>query len=128
MDYDSEEVRALKLYLEHGMPTYKRRSIYSRIRSQRMREARAKGTHTAADWEKILSETGYLCVRCGCEPVGRPCKDHIIPIYMGGSDAVDNLQPLCRECNTAKGPDCTNWMKSGIAAADVQNEDVEDAE
>lgn len=49
------------------------------------------------------------CVQCGCYPEGRPCKDHILPIYLGGSDTATNLQPLCRQCNTAKGPDATNW-------------------
>jgi len=42
-------------------------------------------------------------------PVGRPCKDHIVPIYRGGSDGLENLQPLCRECNTQKGPEVFNW-------------------
>ena len=47
------------------------------------------------------------------EPLCRPCKqagrvtpateiDHIIPKARGGTDAPDNLQPICRDCHKAK--------------------------
>lgn len=72
-------------------------------RSRRLAEARRKGTHTQEEWEALLEICEYRCVRCGREEVG--CKDHIQPIYKGGSDAIDNIQPLCRRCNSQKGPE-----------------------
>lgn len=30
-------------------------------------------------------------------------KDHIIPKSRGGADTVENMQPMCEECNVAKG-------------------------
>ena len=86
-----------------------RKRIHKQIRNQRLKEARERGTHTVDEWAAIVAEFGSRCVVCGCEPVGGPCKDHILPIHMGGSDAADNLQPVCRECNTAKRADSTNW-------------------
>lgn len=109
-EWDSPEVVALKQKLCGGAwSPLERKRIHSRIRAQRLAEARARGTHTEDQWLAILDKYDYRCVRCGCRPIGRPCKDHITPIYQGGSDALENLQPLCRECNTAKGPDNFNW-------------------
>lgn len=83
--------------------------VQHQIRSQRLVEARARGTHTNDEWQVILERFAFRCVRCGCCPEPRPCKNHIVPISIGGSDAKENLQPLCRECNTSKGNDTFNW-------------------
>lgn len=71
-------------------------------RSQRLAAARAIATHTKAEWLALVDACGNACVRCGAAGV---VKDHIIPIYQGGSDGIDNLQPLCKSCNSSKGPE-----------------------
>lgn len=78
----------------------------SQIRAERMETARTKATHSAEEWRALLDASGRRCVKCGSE--GPIEKDHIIPIYQGGTDGIDNLQPLCRTCNAAKGPDSTD--------------------
>lgn len=73
-------------------------------RRQRLTAAREKGRHTADEWASLKAACGPICVRCGCHEEN-PVKDHIISIYMGGSDAIENIQPLCHHCNSQKGPE-----------------------
>lgn len=81
-----------------------------RIRKARLAAAREKGTHSAEQWVSLIAEFGGRCVMCGTAE-RKIVKDHITPIYQGGSDGVDNLQPLCIVCNSAKGPDSFNWAE-----------------
>ena len=85
-------------------------------RAERLAKARGKGTHTAIEWAALQEALDHKCVRCGipasnCEG-DRLCKDHVVPIYQGGSDGIDNLQPMCRNCNSAKGADATDLRKN----------------
>lgn len=89
----------------------------SRIRSIRLAAARAKATHSEGEWESLLQKLGHRCAMCGVYGTSvRLQKDHVVPIYQGGSDGIDNLQPLCQPCNTAKGPDTTNWAAYRLSA------------
>jgi HNH endonuclease len=51
--------------------------------------------------EHVFARDGYRCVRCGSS--GRLTLDHIYPWSLGGPDTEDNLQTLCRPCNSSKG-------------------------
>ena len=73
-------------------------------RSRRLMEARKKGTHTQEEWIQMLEYYGNSCVKCGSTG-SNIVKDHIIPIYQGGSDSILNIQPLCQSCNSSKGPE-----------------------
>jgi 5-methylcytosine-specific restriction endonuclease McrA len=76
-----------------------------RNRSERLSLARQKGRHTKLEWNEMLSFFSGICVKCeGESGLERVDKDHIIPIYQGGSDSIKNLQPLCAKCNAGKGP------------------------
>ena len=46
----------------------------------------------------------HTCVRCGkSEPEVKIVKDHIVPIYQGGSDGLDNLQPALQALQFEQG-------------------------
>ena len=90
----------------------------SKIRLERLEVARKSGIHTKVEWLAIVKEFDYRCVQCGCVPVKGVCKDHIIPLVQGGSDAIENLQPLCRKCNSYKNgyTACSTEWPDGIAS------------
>ncbi len=72
-----------------------------------MRESACKRGYDRK-WQKrrimVLKRDYYLCQdkECG-RPVGASGHvDHIIPKAKGGTDDMDNLQTLCRECHSVK--------------------------
>jgi 5-methylcytosine-specific restriction endonuclease McrA len=89
------------------------------VRRARLAAARQRGSHSKSAWREVLDEVGGVCVRCG-EIGYRLQKDHVVPIYAGGSDAIENLQPLCGRCNRAKGPETINWLARWRAGNQVR--------
>jgi len=49
----------------------------------------------------IFNRDGYQCLKCGSKE--NLTVDHIVSIAQGGTDAMANLQTLCRACNMQKG-------------------------
>lgn len=75
---------------------YKRRSEH--VRRARRRDA---GTYTNAEWNELCARYNHRCLCCG---ESRPLTvDHVIPLSRGGSNTIENLQPLCLSCNDRKG-------------------------
>ncbi len=50
---------------------------------------------------KVFSRDGHKCRHCGSGEMLR--ADHIIPESKGGEMTLENLQTLCRSCNSRKG-------------------------
>jgi 5-methylcytosine-specific restriction endonuclease McrA len=50
---------------------------------------------------RVWRRDGFKCLDCGS--VDHLSVDHIRPRSLGGSDDFDNLQTLCRRCNSRKG-------------------------
>ena len=96
-------------------------SAGSKTRSERLAEARRLATHSETEWSALVQFCGNSCVKCGVRADnlhgGSLTKDHILPIFMGGSDGIENLQPLCRGCNSRKGPDRSDHRPDGWQAA-----------
>jgi hypothetical protein len=49
----------------------------------------------------LIERDGYSCRICGSE--NDITIDHIVPVIKGGKNYLDNLQLLCRSCNSRKG-------------------------
>ncbi|KOV07480.1 MULTISPECIES: HNH endonuclease [Streptomyces] len=50
---------------------------------------------------QVYARDGHACLHCGSRE--DLSLDHIHPWSLGGPDTVDNLQTLCRPCNSRKG-------------------------
>jgi len=51
--------------------------------------------------QRVYERDGWACVRCGA--VDDLTLDHKHPRSLGGAHTEDNLQTLCRSCNSRKG-------------------------
>ncbi len=70
---------------------------------RRARKRSTEGTHTDAEWQALKAFYDFKCLCCGKqEPEIRLTRDHVIPLDKGGSDSIDNIQPLCARCNSKK--------------------------
>ena len=75
-------------------------------RRMRWAKAHAGETYSAAEWQALLETYGHQCLACGIKahetPQGFLTPDHVVPVCMSGSNTIDNIQPLCLDCNRRK--------------------------
>lgn len=69
---------------------------------RRARKAAATGKYTAAEWRALCDQYGNSCIAPSSEHSGPLTPDHVIPLSRGGSNSIDNIQPLCWLCNSRK--------------------------
>ncbi len=73
------------------------------VHKRKSRIKEAIGSHTFGEWELLKIQYGFKCPCCGkSEPEIKLTEDHIIPLSKGGSDFIENIQPLCFHCNNKK--------------------------
>jgi 5-methylcytosine-specific restriction endonuclease McrA len=80
-------------------PRYRMRRAVN-TQNRRCRALGVPGTLTVNDWKATCEHHNHLCANCGQE---KPLAiDHIIAISKGGMNTAENIQPLCRSCNSRK--------------------------
>lgn len=74
--------------------------FYNRVNKHRRR---ALGKIDFDGWKEKCRQLNNLCQICfKTEPEVTITIDHILPVAKGGTNNLDNLQPLCMDCNRKK--------------------------
>ena len=79
--------------------------VATRYRLVSMKERRPDADLGVSERDRAAVLRYGLCAMCGSSPLVDGVRlqvDHKVPKEWGGSDDVDNLQPLCEECNRGK--------------------------
>lgn len=70
---------------------------------RRARLINAGGSFTPREWLQLKEKYGNKCLKCGkTESEVKITPDHVVPLALGGSNTIGNIQPLCWGCNAAK--------------------------
>ena len=88
------------------MREYSLRNKGKRLIKEHKRRAAVRiveGLFTETQWYDLKAKYGNRCLCCGVsEAKGKLTIDHIIPFSKGGTNWIENIQPLCQSCNSKK--------------------------
>lgn len=88
---------------EYRIKNHKKILFRNKLRKVKLRQKEIMGSHTFGEWENLKIQYNHTCPCCGKkEPEIKLTEDHIIPIIKGGSNNIENIQPLCGHCNSVK--------------------------
>jgi 5-methylcytosine-specific restriction endonuclease McrA len=64
---------------------------------------KAPGKFSLRQWRELLNIYDHTCPKCfRKEPEIKLTIDHKIPLSRSGTNYIDNIQPLCMDCNRSK--------------------------
>jgi 5-methylcytosine-specific restriction endonuclease McrA len=72
------------------------------------------GAYSTKEWTDLCEAYNYTCLCCERkEPEIKLTPDHVVPLVLGGSSNIDNIQPLCETCNKVKGVKVIDYRTKG---------------
>lgn len=81
-----------------GTQAYKK--LQTTSQNTRCRKLGVTGLLTNTDWIESLNKHDNACAICGSKE--NLAIDHIYPVSKNGVNTPENIQPLCKSCNSRK--------------------------
>jgi 5-methylcytosine-specific restriction endonuclease McrA len=99
-EYRNKHKEKIRKYNQKRRKTHK-----EEIKAQKQRRRALKNNcgdkFTGKEWVDVCNKYKNRCLCCNKR---KPLTaDHVIPLSRGGTNGIDNIQPLCRSCNSRKG-------------------------
>lgn len=103
---------------------WKARNPEKNSASRRIRRAKLRAAGPPpkiADLLALMARQNNQCMGCYCDIALKPITenqrraelDHIMPVALGGTNSIENLQYLCKNCNASKGATHpAKWLKN----------------
>ena len=84
---------------------------YKHVR--RAREVNANGFFDPAEFLSLVERLENKCPGCGIWFESKDFTiDHIVPLSKGGTNFIQNIQPLCMRCNVRKNARTINFLET----------------
>lgn len=80
-----------------------------RLRSDTLTQPQQREYLSKVQKERLFAEADYRCATCGTQikaGVRGLQADHKVPLSRGGTNALENWQPMCNNCNVGKRRSC----------------------
>jgi len=103
LNYNTEHAEHRRLY-DREWRSKNTEKVVAKGHTYRAKLRNSGGRFTSSEWIELKEKYNFTCLRCRQrEPEIKLTADHVIPISSGGSNSIDNIQPLCISCNCSKG-------------------------
>ena len=103
MAANAEKVREYRRARDAAMSEEQREGRRVHVRNRRARQKGNGGKHTSAQIRDLLVRQRYRCIYCPANLRRGYHADHVMPLALGGSNDISNIQLLCPTCNDSKG-------------------------
>ena len=104
--YDPEELESKVKALMENEEVTEKKGIYEYVLSgedESLARKLSKRTFSTSDKRIVYERQNGICPKCGGHYEFEEMEgDHIVPWWRGGKTTLDNLQMLCKKCNTGK--------------------------
>lgn len=75
--------------------------VVAKTQKRRAHKLASPEHYTPEQWGALVNFYEDTCLCCGKQ--GQSTVDHVVALSAGGTNGIDNIQPLCFRCNRRKG-------------------------